>query len=110
MQKMIAWMNGERASRVTAAWRADCSATLCRTEIRAHRCADGSARRPARRSSAVINFFDNLLPDSPLIRDRIVARYQIKSRQPFDLFSMVAPTLSRPTSCNRSNGWRDFIW
>ncbi|MCQ8229817.1 MULTISPECIES: type II toxin-antitoxin system HipA family toxin [Pantoea] len=40
---------------------------------------------PVISSAAVLNYFDNLLPDSPLVRDRIVARYQAKSRQPFDL-------------------------
>ncbi|EFN9424559.1 type II toxin-antitoxin system antitoxin HipB [Escherichia coli] len=36
-------------------------------------------------SDAVFKFFDNLLPDSPIVRDRIVKRYHAKSRQPFDL-------------------------
>ena len=40
-------------------------------------------------SDAVFNFFDNLLPDSPIVRDRIVKRYHAKSRQPFDLLSEI---------------------
>lgn len=40
-------------------------------------------------SDAVINYFDNLLPDSPQVRDRIVARYQTSSKQPFDLLKEV---------------------
>ncbi|EKL0721494.1 type II toxin-antitoxin system HipA family toxin [Citrobacter freundii] len=40
-------------------------------------------------SDAVINFFDNLLPDNPAIRDRIVRRYQAQSRQPFDLLAKI---------------------
>lgn len=32
---------------------------------------------------------DNLLPDSPIVRDRIVKRYHAKSRQPFDLLSEI---------------------
>jgi serine/threonine-protein kinase HipA len=44
---------------------------------------------PVISSAAVLNYFDNLLPDSPLVRDRIVARYQARSRQPFDLLSEI---------------------
>lgn len=40
-------------------------------------------------SDAVFKFFDNLLPDSPIVRDRIVKRYHAKSRQPFDLLSEI---------------------
>ncbi len=35
----------------------------------------------------VYNFFDNLLPDNPLIRNRIQAKFQIASNQPFDLLA-----------------------
>ncbi|KXS33955.1 MAG: HipA [Idiomarina sp. T82-3] len=37
----------------------------------------------------VINFFDNLLPDSEEVRDRIVARYQTDSSQAFDLLAAI---------------------
>lgn len=37
----------------------------------------------------VYNFFDNLLPDSPEVRQRIVARHQANSTQPFDLLAKV---------------------
>lgn len=40
-------------------------------------------------SDAVFNYFDNLLPDSPGVRDRIVKRYQAKSKQPFDLLAEI---------------------
>lgn len=40
-------------------------------------------------SDAVFNYFDNLLPDSPGVRDRIVKRYQTKSKQPFDLLAEI---------------------
>ena len=43
----------------------------------------------ARSGNGVINYFDNLLPDLPEVRDRIVARYQAKSRQTFDLLKEV---------------------
>ncbi|WP_028116415.1 type II toxin-antitoxin system HipA family toxin [Ferrimonas senticii] len=35
------------------------------------------------------NFFDNLLPDSPEVRQRIVARHQASSTQPFDLLAKI---------------------
>ncbi|MGL0819724.1 type II toxin-antitoxin system HipA family toxin [Vibrio vulnificus] len=41
------------------------------------------------KSDCVINYFDNLLPDLPEVRDRIVARYHAKSRQAFDLLAEV---------------------
>ncbi|PVY72790.1 HipA N-terminal domain-containing protein [Pectobacterium versatile] len=37
----------------------------------------------------VYNFFDNLLPDNPDIRRRIVARHHADSTQPFDLLDKV---------------------
>lgn len=53
-------------------------------------------------SDAVINYFDNLLPDNPKVRERIVKRYRAKSQQPFDLLAEIgrdsvgAVTLLRP--------------
>lgn len=44
---------------------------------------------PKLTSDSVINYFDNLLPDLPEIRDRIVARYQATSHQTFDLLKEV---------------------
>ncbi|HEY3983538.1 type II toxin-antitoxin system HipA family toxin [Cedecea sp.] len=40
-------------------------------------------------SDAVFNYFDNLLPDSPKVRDRIVKRYHARSKQPFDLLAEI---------------------
>jgi serine/threonine-protein kinase HipA len=37
----------------------------------------------------VYNFFDNLLPDNERIRARIQARFQVSSRQPFDLLAAI---------------------
>lgn len=37
----------------------------------------------------VYNYFDNLLPDSREIRERIVARYRAESTEPFDLLTQV---------------------
>ena len=46
--------------------------------------------RPGRiTGAAVYNFFDNLLPDSRDIRDRMVARFKASSTEPFDILSQV---------------------
>ena len=37
----------------------------------------------------VYNFFDNLLPDNPQIRQRILARHHADSTQPFDLLAKI---------------------
>ncbi|XKM14610.1 type II toxin-antitoxin system HipA family toxin [Orbaceae bacterium ac157xtp] len=37
----------------------------------------------------VYNFFDNLLPDNQLIRDRIARRFKTATNQPFDLLSSI---------------------
>ncbi|RUO24332.1 serine/threonine protein kinase [Aliidiomarina minuta] len=37
----------------------------------------------------VYNYFDNLLPDSREIRDRIVARYNADSTEPFDILTQI---------------------
>ncbi|WP_413700625.1 type II toxin-antitoxin system HipA family toxin [Psychromonas sp. KJ10-10] len=41
------------------------------------------------RGDVVYNYFDNLLPDSSEVRQRIVARYQAGSSLPFDLLSRI---------------------
>lgn len=41
------------------------------------------------RGAVVYNFFDNLLPDSDLIRNRLQARFHIPTKQPFDLLSHI---------------------
>ncbi len=46
-------------------------------------------RKLAFKGDNVFNYFDNLLPDNPLIRERIVARYKAPSSQPFDLLTEV---------------------
>lgn len=37
----------------------------------------------------VYNFFDNLLPDNPKIKERIQAKYRIATSQPFDLLASI---------------------
>ncbi len=41
------------------------------------------------RGDETYNFFGNLLPDNPEVRNRVVARYQAVSTQPFDLLSCI---------------------
>ncbi|MDO5686860.1 MAG: HipA domain-containing protein, partial [Neisseria sp.] len=46
-------------------------------------------RLTAYTGAEVINFFDNLLPDNPRIRDRIAARFQSKTTRVFDLLAEI---------------------
>ncbi|HGE8240846.1 type II toxin-antitoxin system HipA family toxin [Aeromonas veronii] len=46
-------------------------------------------RHQAYRGDETYNFFDNLLPDNTEVRNRVVARYQAASTQPFDLLSCI---------------------
>jgi serine/threonine-protein kinase HipA len=46
-------------------------------------------RQDPYQSDQVYNFFDNLLPDSDRTRAKIQARFQIPSRQPFDLLAVI---------------------
>jgi serine/threonine-protein kinase HipA len=41
------------------------------------------------KGEAVYNYFDNLLPDNLEIRNRIQARFGVKTNQPFDLLSEI---------------------
>ncbi|WP_130835857.1 type II toxin-antitoxin system HipA family toxin [[Erwinia] mediterraneensis] len=89
MQELIAFMNGERVG-VLKKYRNGAHVFQYHESWLSNRLARPLSlslplQLPAITSEAVINYFDNLLPDNPLIRDRIVARHQAKSRQPFDL-------------------------
>lgn len=46
-------------------------------------------RHQAYEGAIVYNFFDNLLPERDSIRARLQARFQIPTRQPFDLLSAI---------------------
>ncbi|MXR70983.1 type II toxin-antitoxin system HipA family toxin [Shewanella sp. JBTF-M18] len=46
-------------------------------------------RHQAYKGDEVYNFFDNLLPDNPDVRNRIVARHKAASSQPFDLLAKI---------------------
>lgn len=92
-QELIAWMNGQRVGILTRntngahtfqyhpGWLSNRLARPLSLSL--------PLQLPVISSAAVLNYFDNLLPDSPLVRDRIVARYRAKSRQPFDLLSEI---------------------
>ena len=93
MPKLVTWMNNQRVGELTK---------LANGAHTFKYASDWLANRYARplslslplqvgkiTSDAVFNFFDNLLPDSPIVRDRIVKRYRARSKQPFDLLSEV---------------------
>ncbi|MNJ30107.1 Serine/threonine-protein kinase HipA [compost metagenome] len=46
-------------------------------------------RQQRYRGDETYNFFGNLLPDNPEVRNRVVARYHAVSTQPFDLLSCI---------------------
>ncbi|EKM3564370.1 HipA N-terminal domain-containing protein [Escherichia coli] len=93
MPKLVTWMNNQRVGELTKL--ANGAHTFkYAPEWLANRYARPlSLSLPLQRgnitSDAVFNFFDNLLPDSPIVRDRIVKRYHAKSKQPFDLLSEI---------------------
>ncbi|XNM60761.1 HipA N-terminal domain-containing protein [Escherichia coli] len=93
MPKLVTWMNNQRVGELTKLANGAhtfkvstgvVSKPLCQTVVTFAAIAEGNIT-----SDAVFNFFDNLLPDSPIVRDRIVKRYHAKSRQPFDLLSEI---------------------
>lgn len=46
-------------------------------------------RRQTYTGDEVYNFFDNLLPDNTIVRERIQKRFRTKTNQPFDLLSSI---------------------
>ncbi len=93
MQTLIAYMNGETVGTLTKANNGAHIFQYDKSWIENNKARPLSLSLPLQlksiSSDAVINYFDNLLPDSPKVRDRIVARYKAKSRQPFDLLKEV---------------------
>lgn len=93
MDRLSAWMNGERVGTLTrhkngahlfqyeASWLSNPLARPLSLSL--------PLQYPAIASASVINFFDNLLPDNPRVRERILNRYRAKSMQPFDLLREV---------------------
>ena len=93
MDQLSAWMNGERVGTLTrqkngahlfqydAGWLSNPLGRPLSLSL--------PLQLPALASASVINFFDNLLPDNPRVRERILTRYRAKSMQPFDLLREV---------------------
>lgn len=57
----------------------------------------------------VYNFFDNLLPDSPEIRQRILARHHTDSTQPFDILTKIGQDCVGALQLVPQGGKRDDI-
>ena len=93
MAKLITWMNNELVGELTKQTNGAHSFRYDDSWMQNVRARPLSLSLPLQygniTSDAVINYFDNLLPDSPKVRERIVKRYQIKSKQPFDLLSEI---------------------
>ncbi|EHA8857756.1 type II toxin-antitoxin system HipA family toxin [Escherichia coli] len=88
MPKLVTWMNNQRVGELTKLANGAHTFKYAPEWLASRYARPLSLSLPLQRgnitSDAVFNFFDNLLPDSPIVRDRIVKRYHAKSRQPFD--------------------------
>ncbi len=93
MPKLVTWMNNQRVGELTKLANGTHTFKYAPEWLASRYARPLSLSLPLQRgnitSDAVFNFFDNLLPDSPIVRDRIVKRYHAKSRQPFDLLSEI---------------------
>ncbi|HIF9385780.1 TPA: type II toxin-antitoxin system HipA family toxin [Photobacterium damselae] len=93
MQKLIAYMNGELVGTLekhkNGAHTFQYDKNWLTNAVTRPLSLSLKLQLPAIISDAVINYFDNLLPDSPQVRDRIVARYKASSKQPFDLLKEI---------------------
>lgn len=93
MAKLITWMNNELVGELTKQKTGAHTFRYDDSWMRNARARPLSLSLPLQygniTSDAVINYFDNLLPDNPKVRDRIVKRYRIKSKQPFDLLAEI---------------------
>lgn len=93
MPKLVTWMNNERVGELTKLPNGAHTFKYDRGWFYNRHARPISLSLPLQTgtltSDAVFNFFDNLLPDSAVVRDRIVKRYQARSKQPFDLLAEV---------------------
>lgn len=115
MPKLVTWMNNQRVGELTKLANGAHTFKYAAEWLASRYARPLSLSLPLQRgnitSDAVFNFFDNLLPDSPIVRDRIVKRYHAKSRQPFDLLSEIgrdsvgAVTLIPEEVVDWRNGW-----
>lgn len=99
MPKLVTWMNNQRVGELTKLANGAHTFKYAAEWLASRYARPLSLSLPLQRgnitSDAVFNFFDNLLPDSPIVRDRIVKRYHAKSRQPFDLLSEIGRDFAR---------------
>lgn len=115
MPKLVTWMNNQRVGELTKLANGAHTFKYAPEWLASRYARPLSLSLPLQRgnitSDAVFNFFDNLLPDSPIVRDRIVKRYHAKSRQPFDLLSEIgrdsvgAVTLLPENETRIGNDW-----
>ena len=93
MASLIAWMNDELVGELTKQGNGAHAFKYDKNWILNQRARPLSLSLPLQygniTSNAVFNYFDNLLPDNPKVRDRIVKRYKAKSKQPFDLLAEI---------------------
>jgi serine/threonine-protein kinase HipA len=93
MAKLVTWMNNERVGELIKQPNGAHTFHYAREWMDSRHARPLSLSLPLQfgqiTSDAVFNFFDNLLPDSPVVRDRIVKRYHARSKQPFDLLAEI---------------------
>lgn len=93
MTKLIAWMNNERVGELTKQTNGAHTFKYDPSWMTSRLARPLSLSLPLQfgviTSDAVFNYFDNLLPDSSWVRDRIVKRYGVRSKQPFDLLKEI---------------------
>lgn len=93
MATLTTWMNNVRVGTLTRQANGAHSFRYDEEWLRSPRARPLSLSLPLQygniTADAVYHYFDNLLPDSPQVRDRIVRRYQARSKQPFDLLAEV---------------------
>lgn len=86
MPKLVTWMNNQRVGELTKLANGAHTFKYAPEWLASRYARPLSLSLPLQRgnitSDAVFNFFDNLLPDSPIVRDRIVKRYHAKLRFP----------------------------
>lgn len=79
MPKLVTWMNNQRVGELTKLANGAHTFKYAPEWLASRYARPLSLSLPLQRgnitSDAVFNFFDNLLPDSPIVRDRIVKRY-----------------------------------
>ncbi|HDJ9788588.1 TPA: type II toxin-antitoxin system HipA family toxin [Escherichia coli] len=99
MPKLVTWMNNQRVGELTKLANGAHTFKYAPEWLASRYARPLSLSLPLQRrnitSDAVFNFFDNLLPDSPIVRDRIVKRYHAKSRQPCPIMAWEKLTEAR---------------